>query len=349
MTPPERKYSYTDIVRALVLNRIIEPADAYFYFKHNLAVVFDQLFLFGQENLSEVCLRDGYNIEPARFHFPDDARINALASRTNGHSTIEINRGTVEQLWNVFCHRSILHDPELADYKILNDFYEQPPHNISVSYMMLQSALLFTFYHELGHLVQFTNRTSATASIEERNMAAGTRPFDFGHHIREYDADQHGAQQSAAHVIEFWSKLPKEERTEENLSRLIVITLVGILGFYMMLLADPETELYFYERSHPHPLIRLQWIYTSLLDRISINIPGVKLDASAVIAETLRVLDVYFKHKGMGNIQDRFREPLSQNYDQIMAYIAHVIETAGGPGYDYLVTNTIHRRPKAES
>ncbi|WP_077923897.1 hypothetical protein [Spirosoma sp. 209] len=349
MTQPERKYSYTGIIRDLLLNRIIEPDNAYFYFKHNLAVVFDQLFQFGQENLSEVCLREGYNIEPARFYFCDDAEVNALASRTNGHSTIEINRGTVEQLWDVFCHRSILQDPELADYKALNDFYEQPPHNISIGYIMLQSALLFTFYHELGHLVQFANQTSAAASLDERNMAAGTRPFEFWYHIVEYDADQHGAQQSAAHVIDFWSKLPEEERTNENLSRLIVVTLVGILGFYMMLLDDPETELYFYERTHPHPLIRLQWIYASLLDRISSNLSEVNVDNSAVLAETLRILDVYFRHRNMGNIRARFHEPLFQNYQWIMSYIAHVLATASGPQYDHLITNTIHRRPRVES
>ncbi|RYY78708.1 MAG: hypothetical protein EOO69_09455 [Moraxellaceae bacterium] len=345
MLSPDRKYSYTAGITELVQNGIMIPDDAYFYFEDRLKFIYDNLFTFCQVNLSEVCLKNKYDIEPARFYFYNRPIVNAGAwPRRNGYYRVTINKGTIEELWDKFCDNSILDDPELAEYKALNNYYEQPQHNISVGFIMFQTATLFTYYHELSHLIQFTNRAGGVTSLDELNMAAGARPFNFRDHIVEYDSDVHGAEESAAHVVDFWSKLPDHDRTDANLRKLIIISLVGILGFYMILLDNPKTGIYFYERSHPHPLIRIQWISTFLIGRIRDSYPHI--DTRDIVDETIKVLGIYFRHKNLGDLWERYHRPLLEYSPQIKDYILDVFRTSNGLGYEYLTTRTIHQRRK---
>lgn len=336
-------YDYHSVVSELVQRRITPARQVFLYEQHRLAQSYEQFFQFAQVNLSEVCRSKNYNIDPARFYYPNGSDVNACAIFDQGYYIIEVNRGTLEQLFALFCDNNPIHiDAELADYQRLNEILEAKPHNVSLCYLLYQNATLFTYYHELGHLIQYSNEINGlataplTKSIQEHYMASASAAFDPLDHVVEYDADLHGANSIAFHIIDLWERLGPN-KTEENLRKLTVTSMVSVLG-YITLLWD-FGDLYYEEHDHPHPLIRIAWILTVVVDRIKAYEPTI--DQRGLIVEALHVLNVYYRHLGQGNVQDKLINPFMQHHTEIMAYAHKVMQQA--QAVPYLASNTVHR------
>jgi hypothetical protein len=152
--------------------------------------------------------------------------------------------------------------------------------------------------------------------------------------VLEFDADVKGAQFLAGSILDTWSNLPFVVKTDVNLKKLIVVSLVGALSFFIMVLDFPLTGIYYNEKTHPHPLIRMMWISKSLVDALKEQRPDI--DNQDVINETLRVLNVYSKHKNLGNIRETYIDPYIADFSNIAKYMYSLVEISRTPGYEFL-------------
>ena len=343
-------YDYNEYAWELHNQGVIPIKFIYNYAMHSMPDIFEALFDAAQVNLNEVCPTENINIAPARFYFFDRESVNAYArySKKHGYYTIEIYRGTIDALYDLFCtNLAILEDARLADYKQFNAILEGDKFSVSLSYMMMQSATMFTYYHELAHLIQYSNQNSQAtatsnpvASIQESYSVDTQSDFLLMDHIVEFDADWHGANIIANHVIDFWREMGAE-KTNENLKNLAVSSIVGCLGYIMLLLNDFDKDIYYKEKLHPHPLIRINWIIGVIVDRIGEFLT--QFGPKDLVNESLRVLDIYFEHLGKGTIQNKFIEPLNSEYPNIIAYIDEIIQAA--ESVPFLAVNTVHKPP----
>ncbi len=244
----------------------------------------------------------------------------------------------MEEIYDLFCnYHNVLDDPELVDYKNLRNLFEQYSSLPSLDHLIFQLSIFFVCFHELGHLVQFSNKEllnqTAVNAMQEAYMTS-IKAFDIEDHVMEIDADMRGARFLVDGVIDKWSKLPNDIKTEENLKKLIILSLVGASSFFIMVKKFPVTGIYYYETTHPHPLIRLMWLSHIVVERMETHYPSLERDD--IIRETLRVLNVYSKYKHLGDTYENYIDPYVKHAKDISDYLYSLVETARTPGYEYL-------------
>lgn len=333
-------YSYNEITSELITNSVISDKDVYDFSTYQYPSVFSNLFQFCQENLTERCA--DYNIQPAKFYFTNHFSTNAQASFSNGYYLIKVDMGGIHRRYELFCKNDILNDSELAYFKRFNTILRRES-NVGLDHLMFQYSTLFTYYHELGHLIQFANRNEGNIIKNEEYNQNNETNFNILNHIIEYDADQHAGNRIAFHVIYFWQSLIKKNRTNYNLKNLIVAALVAIMGYICLLWKSSKTTIYFNKNDHPHPLIRMFWIMATIVDTARINMPSTfHLSQREIIDETLKVLNIYSTRIDSVNIKTLIIEPLRENYLFIKAYSNHILRLA--EHYDFLAINTVHQR-----
>lgn len=352
------KYVYNAVVKELLENQIIaalthykaiSERGVYFYDQDgqqdDLKQVYEGFFQFCQKNLSEFCVEKNYNIEPSKFFYSDDDESNAIAALVNGYYIISINRGVIEGLYSLVTSSDIFYDPTLIEYKIFDDILRKDQ-GITLQFLLLQYALLYTYYHEQGHLVQYSNKGSQNEQNQEhyRNVHLMQTPFSFLQHIHEYDADMHGSNSVAILLVTRWNGLSEQYRTNENLEKLIVIALAGILGYILILWQGSTEKLYFKESTHPHPTLRIMWNLISLYNTAK----GVHPDAhqGELFRAAFRIINVYYTRLGRGNINTDLLEPFQANMTEVMNFYKEIIRRSDA--IPYLVINTLHKRPLEE-
>ena len=336
-------YNYDDIIKELVDTKVISGKDVYDISLYSQPVLFDKFFKFCQKNLSEVCVDNGYKIAPARMYFTNDYSVNALAGRGQVYSVIKINMGVIHELNDLFYNNDILDDPELSEYKYFGEFLENALDKttaVPLSFLISQHGSLFTYYHELEHLIQFSQKGPFKNAKTEKYEKEDDEKFDPIKHIEEFDSDQHGASNVAFHIHDLWIKSSEPDRTEETMKKLIIVSLVGIMGYIFFLWRTVNLAMYYDKYKHPHPLIRIAWISANIIDTIQKNVfPN--LSQPEILDETMKILNVYLDRKGQGNIKKRFRDPIKDDYANIIGYCHAVLEWS--EKIPYLVINTVHK------
>lgn len=108
-----------------------------------------KLFEFCYENLAINSLK--FDIEPSYFFFYDKENlVNAGATLNDGKYIMYISSELVIKLNDrLNLKKSIFKNERLTDYMELSKRL-----NVSLEYLMFQSSILFTYYHEFAHLVQ---------------------------------------------------------------------------------------------------------------------------------------------------------------------------------------------------
>lgn len=324
-------YDYYDVVGELISKKIIPNGDEYDFEISPTALTYSRYFQFCQENLSERC--DEYNIQPARFYFRENFDVNARAGLVNGYYIIAVNKGTVHNLYEFFYNQNnIFETEELSDFNILNTILDVP-----IGYFMYQAATMFTYYHELGHLIQKSQ--SLNLWINEQYDFVEDQ-FDFLKHLLEFDADMHAANSLCFHPIDLWEKLNDEQRSQQNLEKILSLTLASIFSYFLFLTKRRNEPIYYQKYTHPHPLIRVTYILAAFLDVAKIYFPEVS--QTNIMNDAFRVVTKLFKSSMEDDIMHEYRDTLFREYHDIMGYIDIIIEQARN--VPYLATNTVHRK-----
>lgn len=253
---------------------------------------FQEFFLFGQEYLDGSEFRS-YKKKPARFIYNEIRSVNACARNDNpNYSVIEIFRGTFINTYDFFISRNTFFKKgSLMSYRAYTES--------DTGYFLFQFIMLYFFYHEVGHLIQFS---ANNISLLEYADANETQPDILTSHAKEFDADWFSATQLAHHTLKY---INTHFADAENKSQ-ITVSLAGLVlsGIYVYYIwrSQQWSRFYVEEESHPHPLVRLRYLVEFMLENLHENISnGISMDS--VINETLQITDCLLSEHQATNLK----------------------------------------------
>lgn len=304
-------YDYTDGIDYLRDRLNFEP-DFYFdYTGTPYESEYKRLFTFFNTYLylSEI------EIPLTYLFFFNKKELNAFAGKdkSSGISYIRISRGLVDRLYFRFRYLELSEFPEFQSY-----LYLEKKFSISISEMMYDSCVCFVFYHELGHILQQSNNRAF--SFQEKVSNEVQNPFF--RHVTEIDADIFGATLLFGHlegmVIENIDTI--SERDAMNFSCIVLSSIFIVFS----ILNENDDGFYLCEKSHPHPIIRLNSVLSIIVSLISEKTDDrifdiIKLNENEVFKETLKLTQMLSHRVLELNLQD-YIKMTEDNFENIQSY-----------------------------
>jgi len=212
---------------------------------------FQELFNFGKGAIKQAEI---YGVEKCCFVFLNDNRINGLALFNEKAILIGITKGMM--LWQVqkFFEQDILHEELSFEYAYVISSFD-----IKVNHLMYQFNLQFAFYHELAHVIQ----KSELMKVGLNERADESKEFSFERHSLEIDADSFSSLSLSAHILEYAKKSFGDEIDADKVEALIALLASSFMIYFLSL--DNESRVYYYEKTHPHPFVRVMNIITIIV------------------------------------------------------------------------------------
>lgn len=324
-------YNYTDIIDDLKDNAKVPIGDIFEYEFSEIKDIYQRYFQFCQENLTEEC--DEFDIQPAKFYYRTVYEINARAGLQNGYFIIGVNMQTIHSLYDLFYEKNNIFESDLfllENYKELTDKFDVP-----AGHLMFQLATLFTFYHERAHLIQKSDLLAA--SLFEQPMPTNQNEFSIERHIIELDADLDAAHKICFHLIEYLKKLNANDRTPENLQKILSLGVASIFSYFLLYYKE-KVKMYYKEFSHPHPLVRITYIVDCFVRVAEINLPGdFKIDLGKTIREGFIITDTFYKSVLNIELVEGFAEQFMSESKNVEVYVNELLGV--GEEIEYLVKN----------
>lgn len=236
---------------------------------------FEIPFQFYQEYINREQIKYGFT--PTLLAFIHNRNINAFAWKSN--SLIGINAGTIIQMSELYRgidYNSLIID-ELESFDILNDIGQE-----GFLEKMYKYCQMFTFLHELGHIIQDDLRGISHFS---EMVDCGTYSQEV--HIMEYDADQYAAIMISNHINQWMESLEGELKQEfytNEIAEMLVSTAMSAIFVNYLIFQSYNSGFYTESCSHPHPTIRATYISNTIVDAFkSGNKGGFDIDHKSVI------------------------------------------------------------------
>jgi len=251
-----------------------------------------------------------YNISNCFLLYLNDRSFNAKAGKINDTSIILINCGII--FWQI---KNTTENEQLRKYNTNYNNIFSKIQLLKFEELSLQLNILFTFYHEFAHILQKSESLMFWNSEKNDN-----KPFSFERHSLEIDADTFSAIHIARSIIDYYEKNFKQfgiKVLEE-----ITIILCSNLFFYISSFGQSDSDLYYFENSHPHPYIRIMRILFTIgkyyEDDIQINI-----NKNYIVG---KIIDEIFDLQYSQNINNlpKFKDEFSKNYENIYDYLKKI-------------------------
>jgi len=245
------KANYQKVVNTAIQKELFTENQIYNYqndnSNENEQSIFENMFQFYQGNVNRF---KKYNISNAIFLYLNDEDSNAGAGIENEIEVVGFNKGLVEKhIYN------FLKNENLFNFFDDTNEYERIEEDLGLPFkqLLFQISTHFTFYHELGHLIQ---KSEYLENGLQEQLVKNTE-FDFQKHIFEIDSDTYGTIMSISHILQLFSKYFNTNPNKEDVLKTYGILVAGIL---IHLFSFESYRLDFYEKmhSHPHVLVRLK-------------------------------------------------------------------------------------------
>lgn len=252
-------------------------------------------------------------ISPARIYFNDNETVNGLARNEEGLYLIEIFKGSITRLYEFYTSwEDVFHLSQFEKYQKLMD-----KKDISGSYVLFQFAGLYIFYHETGHLIQQNKGEAAYLEFADGKL---TEAMSRIRHIREHDADWFAISQVAFHVIQFVNKGDQENPVIDP-AELETMAEMALSAIYVNAIrqAEKQSKLYFAEKSHPHPAVRISYLIIYLLDALAENVKF-EVNKKAILQNSILLAEALLSEP-CRNIVEEFSVGIFERSKEIEDYI----------------------------
>ncbi len=305
--------SYKDIIKEVSTKTRI-PAEHIFDFEDTpMFDVCKSYFEFYSEALDR---NQDFGIEPSLLFFNNDQTLNASAGLYNGYYIIQFNIGLMDFNVRTFKNNSEIligtNNDEFIEFEKLLD--------VSTNELMYQNVSHFTFYHELGHLVQKSRLLENSISEFLNNKSK----YSELSHLLELDADKFSAICIGTHVFQLLQKLFGDGLTKENAENTLILICSSAL-FYILSFSSNKHDIYYREKSHPHPVIRISCIVFHIISYVkqSLEQKGfeLELDGRDIIRKCVQFSHKIFTKKFNYNYIEDYVEILDKERDNISQYI----------------------------
>ena len=310
-------FKYEDIKAKVIAEKVDSETGIFDYSSSDYAKEYEDLFQFYQGNLVQHYY---YGIDPAIFFFKNNLKVNAAAGKTpNGVSVCLINYGTIEKhLKNFKFNTTLLQSiPELSD---LIEFENRI--NCPIHLLLFQASIGFTFYHELGHLIQKNEIPDFS------NESYSNSGFDLQRHVNEMDSDTFSALSLGAHFYQFQEKHTLTLNSSDDAMTLVAILSSGVL---LHMLSYPSYNVPFYKKvgSHPHASIRILHVIHTIADYYQLvfndKTLGLSINELMVIKRTIQYSEIMCSHFYSSSIFDPLKDAVQNHETDMKSYYAELI------------------------
>lgn len=320
---------YKEAIKILQTCAGIDFGELYDYDLNEKAIIFDRFYNFCQVNLTDHCGQ--YDIQPAMIYYSPEFAVNAKAYQKNNYFLIEIFMGLIIKMYDhLYNYNEAFDIDETLKEKYVKLFYS----DMAPGFFMYQVATQFTYYHELAHLIQRSPLLVQT--LEEEYLHTPAQTFDMNRHLLEFDSDMHGAHYICFHVIEYWKKLDASIRTRESFNSLIALSVSAVLAYFTFL-EGRETPLYYEEKHHPHPIIRITYLMDIMVGVATQNMPELELDPKHILLEAFNIAERFAVANNKPDPIKRYSALFISEHYKITAYVNKLIALSNN--VPYLVKN----------
>ena len=301
-------------------NNLLNFADIFDYRETPSEELFNNYYMFCRENLNINSAK--FNLNPNVFAFKNRFNSNAEAVRTE------------ENVFGIFVNIGLLGycNTNLQNNNNLNQYCEQhfpdliQHFDLNVGSLAFQIATQFSYYHEVGHLIQFSKKAQ-NVILQERNV--NCNEYHEIKHILEINADTYASISIATHIIQYieksFGKNPNQKSVEDTIVLLSTCLLNYITSFY-----DNLADIYFKLYCHPHPILRLFNVMLNIGYHINEGFyaedENINIDTKELFK---RVIDLYKDFEGNKVFETNLTEALDSAFmvkDQIVEYLGDLIE-----------------------
>ncbi len=273
---------------------------------------YERFFNYYQSNIER---HYEYGFSNGYFYFIDSSEIDARARKTKSNYLIGISKEIIERFGRLFhTYFNIEEIPELKDYNNIQQKISNP-----IGELMYQFILHFTFYHELGHLIQFIN----SSDIEREESPNKQSNFNIKDHDDELDADMFSSICLSSHISQYFEDYFRGAPTLKDYTQFLSLT-VGTIYVYFLTFTEYKTALYFKENSHPHPIVRTLGAIGILMDSfkhiLNKRKSPIVIRQEILIPEALRIAELFIK-KFHGDFEfEELKEKMKDKFNEINEY-----------------------------
>jgi hypothetical protein len=303
--------NYTNEVKSIISNTEITSDEIFDIEFSPSKNEFNVIFNFYRETLN---ISSKYGVKSSYFFFYNSRNINAKAGISKGFNIICINAGLIIWLIENFSQQSKFNEKLKLRFP---NIYENLDNSINT--LMYQMTMHFTFYHELAHLIQQSEQLQKY--IQERPIEV--LDFDLTRHKLELDADLFSSVSLASHIQQYALKIFKENIDNNKIESLIEIFASSLL-IYLLSFKTAQENIYYFENSHPHPIIRIFNIVMVITDYCKkspkFNELGIEIDSMNVFMNSIEISkNLETEYFGTSTIE-AFQKTLKDQRKEIVNY-----------------------------
>lgn len=300
-------------------NNLLDFADIFDFRNTPSEEIFYNYYVFCRENLDINSAK--FNLNPNAFAFKNFFDSNAEAKRTEQNAFgIFVNIGLLR-----YCIENLKENDKLNQY-CDEHFPQLVMHfDIKPSALAFQIATQFSYYHELGHLIQFSKKAENLA-LHERDV--NCNDYHEIKHILEINADTYAAISIATHIVQYIEKSfgdnPSQDSIEDTIAFLCACLLNYMTSFY-----NDLANVYFKSYCHPHPILRLFNVILNINNHINEGFyeedENVKIDTKTLFK---KVVDLYKDLEQDKVFETNFTAALEASAavkDKIVEYLGELI------------------------
>lgn len=255
-----------------------------------------------------------YGIVPAYMYYNNFTSRNAKAGLVQDTYLITINMGTLHWLMDKFKLNDSIASSRIRLIDIVSNNIDTTPHNL-----MYQMCFHFTVYHELAHLIQ--KSPFLESHLEE---APKINEYSDRRHLLEIDADEFSSLCLGTHILQYAEKLFPLTLNQEILEGILTFCLVPVF-IYMTSFKGGKGEMYFKERSHPHPITRVLLVTMTICHYINQSLAEkgkvFSVNYSVVLNRTLQVAGEMEQNVFNSPYVEDFIQTLRYNIQGILDYV----------------------------
>ena len=224
---------------------------------------------------------------------------NANANVKEKHSLITFNIGLIEKI------EAVINDSiELFQHENIARFTIQNNEKEKLKQISNKCCIYYLFYHELAHVIQsFDKENLITYDFQEQY--SNDKPFDIKSHIYEFDADLFGSSMSTYRLIEEIKNFNNQFEIFPLFNSLTAL-LFTISNVIIIFSGNLFQKIYYKEKSHPHPIIRIIKCNEQILSFASKNMAIQKEFFEAILQRTTTMIS-----------QLEYSEKLKINYEEL--------------------------------
>lgn len=225
-----------------------------------------------------------FGLENSYFFYWNKEDVNSGGTYNSGSYIIYVSKEQIIKLNEKLNENKFFTNHRLKRYIELSKYFD-------LEYLMFQSSIFFTYYHEFAHLVQ------KRESKFDRQISNISQQTSF-HHIAEYDSDLNGCQFVCFKIIDLCES---KNFNSNDTFKLLAVGLSGILITILLFYKKefkPDSEIepfYINEGTHPHHIVKISYILEHYHEIAVAN--NINFEIVDLLKEAFEICAIYFDNQ----------------------------------------------------